>query len=56
VIINTGMVMGLVPVVGIPLPLVSYGGTAMVTMMAGFALVLSVDLHRDQAGARGLLW
>jgi rod shape determining protein RodA len=56
VLINTGMVMGLVPVVGIPLPLISYGGTAMVTMMAGFALVLSVDLHRDQAGARGLLW
>lgn len=56
VLINTGMVMGLVPVVGIPLPLISYGGTAMVTLMAGFAIVLSIDLHRDQAGARGLLW
>jgi rod shape determining protein RodA len=55
VLINTGMVMGLVPVVGIPLPLISYGGTAMVTMMAGFALVLAIDLRRDQAGARGLL-
>ncbi|MGE0045870.1 MAG: rod shape-determining protein RodA [Hyphomonadaceae bacterium] len=56
VLINTGMVMGLVPVVGIPLPLISYGGTAMVTLMAGFAIVLSIDLHRDQAGSRGLLW
>jgi rod shape determining protein RodA len=56
VFINTAMVIGLVPVVGIPLPLVSFGGTAMMTLMAGFAIVLSVDLHRDAAGARGLLW
>jgi rod shape determining protein RodA len=56
VLINTGMVMGLVPVVGIPLPLISYGGTAMTTLMVGFALVLSIDLHRDQTGARGILW
>ena len=47
VLINTGMVMGLVPVVGIPLPLISYGGTAMVTMMAGFAIVLAIDYHPD---------
>jgi len=56
VFINTAMVIGLVPVVGIPLPMISFGGTAMVTLMAGFAIVLSVDLHRDQHGARGLLW
>lgn len=56
VFINTSMVIGLAPVVGIPLPMISFGGTAMVTLMAGFAIVLSVDLHRDQHGARGLLW
>lgn len=56
VFINTAMVIGLVPVVGIPLPIISFGGTAMTTLMAGFAIVLSIDLHRDQHGARGLLW
>lgn len=56
VFINTAMVIGLVPVVGIPLPMISFGGTAMFTLMAGFAIVLSVDLHRDQHGARGWLW
>jgi rod shape determining protein RodA len=56
VFINTAMVMGLVPVVGIPLPIISFGGTAMMTLMACFAIVLSIDLHRDQHGARGLLW
>lgn len=56
VFINTAMVIGLVPVVGIPLPIISFGGTAMMTIMAGFAIVLSIDLHRDQHGARGWLW
>ena len=56
VFINTAMVIGLVPVVGIPLPIISFGGTAMLTLMAGYAIVLSMDLHRDQHGARGLLW
>lgn len=56
VFINTAMVIGLVPVVGIPLPIISFGGTAMMTLMAGFSIVLSIDLHRDQHGARGLLW
>ena len=56
VFINTAMVIGLAPVVGIPLPMISFGGTAMVTLMAGFAIVLSVDLHRDQHATRGLLW
>jgi len=44
---NVGMVAGLLPVVGIPMPLISYGGTAMVTVMAAFGLILSVHLHRD---------
>ena len=48
ILINTSMVMGLVPVVGVPLPLVSYGGTAMMTLMFGFGLVMCVHLHRDQ--------
>lgn len=44
---NIGMVAGVLPVVGIPLPLISYGGTAMVTVMAAFGLILSVHLHRE---------
>jgi rod shape determining protein RodA len=47
VFINTGMVMGLLPVVGVPLPLISYGGTAMLTVMFGFGLLMSVYIHRD---------
>ena len=47
VFINTAMVMGLIPVVGVPLPLISYGGTAMLTLMFGFGLVISVYIHRD---------
>jgi rod shape determining protein RodA len=45
--INTAMVMGLIPVVGVPLPLISYGGTAMITVMLGFGLVMNVGIHRD---------
>ena len=45
--INMAMVMGLVPVVGVPLPLVSYGGTATVSLMLGFGLVMSVYVHRN---------
>lgn len=45
--INVAMVMGLVPVVGVPLPLISYGGTAMLTVLIGFGLLMSVSLHRD---------
>lgn len=47
VFINIAMVMGLIPVVGVPLPLVSYGGTAMMTLMISFGLLLSVHVHRD---------
>ena len=46
VLINGAMVMGLAPVVGVPMPLLSYGGTVMMTMMAGFALVQAVRVHR----------
>lgn len=45
--LNMAMVMGLIPVVGMPLPLISYGGTAMMTTLVGFGLVLSVYLHRN---------
>ena len=47
VFINTAMVMGLIPVVGVPLPLISYGGTAMLTVMFGFGLLMNVGIHRD---------
>jgi rod shape determining protein RodA len=47
VFINIAMVMGLAPVVGVPLPLVSYGGSAMLTVMVGLGFVMSVHLHRD---------
>jgi len=54
VFINIAMVMGLIPVVGIPLPLISYGGTAMMTLLLGFGLLLSVHINRDEAiGRRG---
>lgn len=46
ILINTSMSMGLIPVVGIPLPLVSYGGTALMTVLIGFGLMLSVQIHR----------
>ncbi len=46
VLINGAMVMGLAPVVGVPMPLLSFGGTVMITMMMGFAVVLSVRVHR----------
>jgi rod shape determining protein RodA len=46
VLVNTGMVTGLLPVVGVPLPLISYGGTSMVTLMAGFGILMSIQTHR----------
>jgi len=46
VFVNSGMVAGLLPVVGVPLPLVSYGGTSMVTLMAGFGILMSVHSRR----------
>jgi len=56
IVFNVGMVLGLLPVVGMPLPLISYGGTAMLTSMACFGLILSVHIHRDdRMAARGLI-
>ena len=46
VFVNIGMVSGLLPVVGVPLPLISYGGTSMVTLMAGFGILMSVHTNR----------
>jgi len=46
VLVNVGMVTGLLPVVGVPLPLVSYGGTSMVTLLAGFGILMSIHTHR----------
>lgn len=51
--INIAMVMGLVPVVGVPLPLVSYGGSAMLTLMVGFGLIFSSAIHRETSIPRG---
>jgi rod shape determining protein RodA len=40
--VNVGMVSGMLPVVGVPLPLISYGGTSMVTLLTGFGLIMSI--------------
>ena len=48
IFINMGMVMGIVPVVGVPLPLMSYGGTAMLTVMFGLGLLMSADIHKTK--------
>ncbi len=53
VFINVAMVTGLVPVVGVPLPLVSYGGTAMMTLMAGIGFLLNVSVHRSMDAGDG---
>lgn len=55
IFINMAMVMGLVPVVGVPLPLISYGGTAMLTLLFGFGLLMGTWIHRDvMVGRRGI--
>jgi rod shape determining protein RodA len=46
IFINSGMVSGLVPVVGVPLPMISYGGTSIMTLMAGFGILMSIHSHR----------
>ncbi len=53
VLVNIGMVMGLLPVVGIPLPLMSYGGTAMISVMAAFGVIQSCNVHRDARLPKG---
>ena len=56
VFVNIAMVMGLIPVVGVPLPLISYGGTAMLTVMGSLGLIMSVYIHRDvRIPRRGLV-
>ncbi|HEX8569636.1 MAG TPA: rod shape-determining protein RodA [Caulobacteraceae bacterium] len=57
VLINAAMIMGLAPVVGIPMPMLSYGGTVMLTVMIGFGLVMSVRVHRyaEITSGRGTL-
>ena len=56
VFINIAMVTGLIPVVGVPLPLISYGGTAMMTLLIGFGLLMGVWVHRDVIiGRRGAI-
>ena len=47
VLVNAGMISGLLPVVGVPLPLVSYGGTSIVTLLAGFGILMSIYGHRN---------
>jgi rod shape determining protein RodA len=46
VFVNIGMVIGILPVVGVPLPMVSYGGTSIVTLMAGFGILMSIHTHK----------
>jgi rod shape determining protein RodA len=49
--VNSGMVSGILPVVGVPLPLISYGGTSMVTLLAGFGILMSLHSHRKLIGS-----
>ena len=58
VFLNAAMVMGLAPVVGIPMPLLSFGGTVMITVMIGFGLVQSVRIHRytEVSSGKGTLF
>ena len=44
--VNIGMVTGILPVVGVPLPMISYGGTSMVTLLAGFGVLMSIHTHK----------
>jgi rod shape determining protein RodA len=51
VFVNSGMVSGVLPVVGVPLPLISYGGTSMVTLLTGFGILMSLHSHRKLIGS-----
>ncbi|VFS49272.1 Rod shape-determining protein RodA [Budvicia aquatica] len=46
VFVNIGMVSGILPVVGVPLPFISYGGSALIVLMAGLGIVMSIHTHR----------
>ncbi|PPD40229.1 MAG: rod shape-determining protein RodA [Methylobacter sp.] len=48
VFVNIGMVIGILPVVGVPLPLISYGGTSIVTLLAGFGILMSIHTHKKR--------
>lgn len=48
--VNIGMVSGILPVVGVPLPIISYGGTALITLMAAFGMLMSISTHRKITG------
>ena len=50
VFVNMGMVVGILPVVGVPLPLISYGGSSMITLMATFGILMSIQCHRKLIG------
>ena len=54
VAINIAMVLGLLPVVGIPLPLISYGGTVMLSVMASFGLILNVNINKNVFKGKGV--
>ena len=47
IFVNIGMVSGLVPVVGVPLPLISYGGSSLITLMASFGIIMSIHKHKS---------
>ena len=49
--VNIGMVSGILPVVGVPLPLISYGGTSMVTLLLGFGILMSIQTHKKLVAA-----
>ncbi|MDX5151997.1 MAG: FtsW/RodA/SpoVE family cell cycle protein, partial [Acidiferrobacterales bacterium] len=49
-LVNAGMVTGLLPVVGVPLPLVSHGGSSLVTLLASFGILMSIHTHRKLVG------
>ena len=48
VMVNGGMITGMLPVVGVPLPLISYGGTSAVSLLAGFGVLMSIHAHRKR--------
>jgi rod shape determining protein RodA len=47
IFVNMGMVSGLLPVVGVPLPLISYGGSSLMTLMASFGIIMSIHKHKS---------
>ena len=49
VVVNMGMVLGLIPIVGAPLPILSYGGSSMMAVMLGLGIAMSCRIHKDQA-------